>query len=120
MCRSVRLKPLYLLFLQEPSTEALQLQAASVIAAAGIPGMKITLACAAQQARLALQLEARNNKKIGEEKNDNENELLVFLVFAFLLFDFLDELFWSVLSVWPVGRMCLMGHQQHFHDSMIP
>ena len=29
---------------------------------------------AAQQARLALQLEARNNKKLGEEKNDNESE----------------------------------------------
>ena len=74
MYRSVRLKPLYLLFLQEPSTKALQLQAASVAAAAGIPGMRITPAFAAQQARVALQLEARNNKKNGEEKNDNENE----------------------------------------------
>ena len=74
MYRSVRLKPLYFLFLQEPSTQALQLQAASVAAATGIPGMKITPAFAAQQARLALQLEARNNKKTGEEKKDNENE----------------------------------------------
>ena len=31
-------------------------------------------AFAAQQARLALQLQARNNKKNGEEKNDNEDE----------------------------------------------
>ena len=74
MCQSVRFKPLYLLLLQEPSTQALQLQAASVAAAAGVPGMKITPAFAAQQARLALHLEARNNKKIGEEKNDNESE----------------------------------------------
>ena len=71
--RSVRLKPLYFLFLQVPSTQALQLQAASAAAANGIPGMKITPAFAAQQARLALQLEARN-KKTGEEKKDNEDE----------------------------------------------
>ena len=74
MYRSVRLKPLYFLFLQEPSTQALQLQAASVAAATEIPGVKITPAFAAQQARLALQLEARNNKKTGEEKKDKENE----------------------------------------------
>ena len=36
--------------------------------------MKITPAFAAQQARLALQPEARNNKKTVEEKKDNENE----------------------------------------------
>ena len=34
--------------------------------------MKITPAFAAQQAQLALQLEARN-KKTGEEKKDNED-----------------------------------------------
>ena len=73
MYRSVWLKPLYFLFLQEPSTQALQLQAASAAAAnTGIPGMKITPAFAAQQARLALQLEARN-KKTGEEKKDSDN-----------------------------------------------
>ena len=72
MYRSVRLKPLYFLFMQEPSTQALQLQAASAAAATGIPGMKITPAFAAQQARLALQLEVRN-KKTGEEKKDNED-----------------------------------------------
>ena len=69
VCRS----ELLLHLSQEPSTQALQLQAASVAAAAGIPGMKISAAFAAQHARLALQLEARN-KKNGDEKNNNGSE----------------------------------------------
>ena len=41
------------------STQSLKVQAASAAAAAGIPGMKIMPQFAAQQARLALQLEQR-------------------------------------------------------------
>ena len=56
------------------STQSLKLQAASAIAAATIPGMKITPQFAAQQARLALQLEQRKEKDKSKSPTPTEAE----------------------------------------------